>query len=269
MKNNKYKILVLSDLKDATNNVLKNTASLSKMINGEISFFHVKKPTDIIERESQLSAFRTINENHTTVKKRIEHFVGSLKDQGIPVDFSYAFGNVKNEIENYIAKNKPDIIVLGKRNSNPVNLMGDNITDFVLKVHNGFVMIADSENILEADKSLSVGLLNGKEWFKNVSFSENLLKYVKTPIKSFRVVNNNVVTEENKQSDIKTVEYVFERNDNTIQNLSNYLSKSNVNLLLVDSNFKNTNPKEGLKPSDIKSVINQLNIPLLISNNKI
>jgi hypothetical protein len=75
MENKKYKILVLSDLKEGTDSTLKNAISLSKIIDADIEFFHVKKPTDIVERESQLSAMRTINKEYLETEKKIKNTI--------------------------------------------------------------------------------------------------------------------------------------------------------------------------------------------------
>lgn len=264
MKNIKYKILVLSDLKEATNEILKSTASLASIMDAEISVFHVKKPTDIVERESQLSAFRTINEKHILTKKQIEQFTTYFKETyNISMSHSYTFGNVKNEIKDYLSKSKPDIIVLGKRKSKTVSLVGDNITDFVLKNYKGPVLIAGSENKLEPNQELSLGVLNADNPLKALNFSEKLLKHSKKPLKSYKFINKVNTLTDNESSDIKTVEYVFERNDDTIRNLSGYISKGGINLLLIDRSSKN---KEGFDKSDLKNVMNQLNVSLLISN---
>ena len=58
----KNKILVLSDIDSSTKGILTNAVNLAKIIAGEVTLFCVKKATDIIENESQLSAMRTINE---------------------------------------------------------------------------------------------------------------------------------------------------------------------------------------------------------------
>ena len=267
MKNKKLKILVLSDLKEATNDILKSTASLVNIMGGEISLFHVKKPTDIVERESQLTALRTINEKHILTKKEIEQFTDYFQQTyNFSMSHSYTFGNVKNEIKDYISINKPDIIVLGKRKSKTVNLTGDNITDFILKNHNGSVLIAGSDNSLEPNQELSLGVLNSKDSLASTSFSEKLLMHSKKPLKSFKFINKVNTLTENEPSDKKTIEYIFQRNDDTIQNLSSYLSKSGINLLLIDGSSKNNKDKEGLNKSDLKNVINQLNISLFISN---
>ena len=42
------------------------------MIDGDIKFFHVKKPSDVVERESQLSAMRTINQEQIITGKKIQ-----------------------------------------------------------------------------------------------------------------------------------------------------------------------------------------------------
>ncbi len=266
MKNNKYKILVLSDLKENTTEILKSSVSLAKIIGGEVKFFHVKKPTDVVERESQLSAFRTINEQHTVTKKGIEKFVDSAsKAYGVAIDYSYAFGNVKNEIKQYIKENQPDVIVLGKRKSMPISLIGDKVINFILKKYDGMVMIVDDKNTLEPNKKLSIGLLSDAEQLINVAFADDLIKQTDEPLKSFRIVNssNNTPIETDNPATKKTVEYVFEHNDNTISNLSNYLSKSSINLLCVDRSVNNGNT--ALIKSDIKNIVNKTNVSMLLT----
>jgi hypothetical protein len=57
----KNKILVLSDINSSTTGILTNALNLAKIVSGEITLFCVKKPTDIVENDSQLSAMRIIN----------------------------------------------------------------------------------------------------------------------------------------------------------------------------------------------------------------
>ncbi|WNH14151.1 universal stress protein [Thalassobellus suaedae] len=264
MKNKKSKILVLSDLKESTRNVLKSSVSLAKMVDGDIDFFHVIKPTDVVEKESQLSAFRTINEQHSATKKDIQNFVNPLSEAyGIDINYSYTFGNVKNEIREHIANNKPDIIVLGKRTSKTFKVMGDSITQFVLKEYDGVIMIA-SDNALEPNKNLSLGFFNDID--ESSEFVENLIKHTEAPVKSFKIrKKSDALKEANISDDKKTIEFVFEKNDNTIMNLSNYLSKNNINLLCINRGKKKTANKLSFMSSDIKEAINKLDVSLLLS----
>jgi len=139
MKDKKYKILVLSDLNESTDTILKSTISLANMIDGNIDFFHVKKPDDVVKKDNQLSAIRSINQEHFSTKKKIKNVIEPIsKDYGIHISYTLSYGNVKNEIGKHIKESQPDIIVLGKRNSKTFKLIGDSITQFVLKEYDGF-----------------------------------------------------------------------------------------------------------------------------------
>jgi hypothetical protein len=240
---------------------------MAKMINAEIEVFHVTKPSEIVDSENQLSAMRTINSKHKTVDKKIKNLITPLeKDFGMNIPYTFAFGNVKNEIGAYIKNRRPDIIVLGKRKSKPFNLIGDSITEFVLNVHDGVVLITTVNDVLSPTKEISLGFLNSSNPFLNLAFAEDLKKHVKNPQKSFKIIKNSTVVKEvSKAMDDETIEYVFEQNDGTIKNLANYLSKSNISLLMIDRNQKDSDYEKKLIPLDINSVIGKFNTPLLIS----
>ena len=271
MKNNRYKILVLSDLKSTTETTLKSTVGLAKMVGGEIHFFHVKKPTDVVKRENQLSAIRTINHDHISTEKKIQNMVDSISETyDTNIKYSFTFGNVKNEIENHIKSLNPDIIVLGKRKPKGLKLLGDSITHFVLKKHTGPIMIAADKNAIEPNKVLSLGLMNGSEESFNMEFANDLMEHVQKPLKSFKVIKRSVPSSVNseKAKDNKTVEYVFEHRDDTTQNLSNYLSKSNINLLCIDRNFRQEKSKTNLIMTDLKEAMNKFNVSLLLTGGR-
>lgn len=261
MKNN-YKILVLSDLKEDTNNILKSTISLAKIIHGDINFFHVKSATDVIEKENQLSAIRTINSQYKTVHKKIHTLTKSISENyDVYINSKFSFGNVKNEIDKYIQEYKPNIIVLGKRKSKSLNFIGNNITEYILKTYSGVVMIASGKHALEPNKEISLGMLNSLQSLSNLKFAKDLIEHTQKPLKSFKIVQNSNDLEETQSFlDKKMIEYVFDKNDNSIKNISNYVSKNNINLMCINRNEKN-NPNS----LDIKEVISKLNVSLLVS----
>ncbi|WP_299271928.1 universal stress protein [uncultured Psychroserpens sp.] len=263
MKTNKYKILVLSDMKSTATRTIKNSISLSKMIDGDIHFFHVKKPTEVVEKESQLSAMRTINKAHVSISSDIQNLIEPIaKDYNTTISYSHTFGNVKNEILDCIKKQKPDIIVLGRRKSKPINLLGDKLTDFIIKNYNGAIMIASDEGLLEPEKELSLGLFNDANTTFNLEFVDALFNHTQKPLKSFRTDQELVETNgKNNIAKEDTVELVFDYGDNSIKSLSNYLAKSDVNLLCLNRDSSKT---ANNKPR-IKDVINNVNVSLLIS----
>ena len=134
MVKKKYKIVVLADLKNSVSNTLKTAVSIAKIIDGEIDFFYVKNAAKVVERENQLSAIRTINQDYTATDKKIKKLVKSVSNEyQININYSFTFGNVKHEIDHFIKEHKPDMIVLGNKKSNFLSLVGDNVIPFVLK----------------------------------------------------------------------------------------------------------------------------------------
>lgn len=264
MKNNKYKIVVLADLKKSTSATLKSTISLAKMIDAEVHFFHVKSASDVVERENQLSAMRAINHDYTATDKKIKKIIQEVSDNHqISINYSFAFGNVKHELASYIEEMQPNIIVLGKKKSSLINLGGDKIIQFILKQFDGPILIADTNNCLQPNEKLSLGMLNNVDSiFDASSLSEALLSNTEQPIKSFKIVNkSSEIGTTNNSNSIDTIQYIFEENDNTIENLSNYILKNNINLLCIDrseSDAKTTT-------QNVKSIIKKLDVSLLLT----
>ncbi|WP_299121767.1 universal stress protein [uncultured Winogradskyella sp.] len=257
MKNGTYKILVLSDLKASTTELLKSTASFANMIDGEVHLFHVKKGTEIVKTASQLSAKREINEYNINADKNIKNLIKPISKQyNLDIKYRFSLGNVKDEIDKHIKQVNPDVIVLGKRKSKPLKLIGDNVTNFILKRFNKAVMIVSDDNNLGPDADLSIGLLNGTNAALTEGLSGNLIRNTKRPLTSFKVGSQS---KETIVSENKVVEFVFEENDNTINTLSDYISKKKVNLLCID---RNTTSK---KDNYTNAVINKVNVSLLVT----
>ncbi|MEO9572271.1 MAG: universal stress protein [Polaribacter sp.] len=257
----KQKILVLSDLNETTSNTIKSSVSLAKIVDGNIDFFYVKKPTEVVEKESQLSAMRTINKEYLSIDKKIKTIINPISNNyNVVINHNFAIGNLKNEIDQFIDKNKPDIIVLGKRKTKVLNFIGDNITPFILKKHKGTIVISDENNPLEPNKDLSLGVFNYTKSKNTVS--ENILNSSQKPLTSFKISDNsNNLKEETILKDSKIVEYIFEKGDNVIKNISNYLSKSDINLLFVNRENHNSTSKK----QNIKNVINNINCSLILT----
>ena len=259
MKNNKYKILLLSDLKKTTDLDLKSTVSLAKMVGGEITLFHIKRPTEIVDRDNQLSTMRSINEKHLITDKQIESIVRPVSQEfDMPIDYKLTFGNLKHEIESYIQEHKPDIIVLGKRKAKKLNFIGDNITEFVLKIHKGPVMITTGQDALQPNKEVALGVLNTIDKTLDINGIEELISKTKVPIKTFHIVNAaHSNTTVDATAEINTFEYVFEESDKALESVSKYVSKNKINLMCLDKNNKTK-----------RDIINKLNVSLLLTGEK-
>ena len=122
------------------------------------------------------------------------------------------------------------------------------------------VMLSSSSNAIEPEKKITLGFLNEKAG--SFEFSKHLTEQIQKPIKSFKLVKKfNTNTEVNTNNNENTIEYVFEENDNVINNLSNYLLKSNINLLFVNREKLN----ESFEKHLVKSKDNKLDVSLLLT----
>ena len=146
--------------------------------------------------------------------------------------------------------------------------MGDNITQFVLKQHDGAILIADDENLFEPNSNFSMGTLDDGGFNLNLEFTEDLMKHSQGPLKSFKIIKKSTISTEKAPSNPDSIEYVFERNDNTIEKLPGYLEKNNIGLLFVSRGPKGAKSRPNLISSDISSIINKLKFPVMISNNE-
>lgn len=266
MRTKRKKILVLSELKKDLDSTLSSAVSLAKTLDAEVELFYVKKPTDIVNKESQLSAIRTINREQVDVAKQLNKKLDPYRKKwAINIASNFSFGNVKSEIENYIRKTKPDILILGKRKSKLLKLGGDKITDYILSTFQGPVLIVSRNRVLEPQKNISLGTLNNHVGSDNSkTLLSKILAHSNGTPKSFKIVNKTADNYE-ALSNGNPNEYIFERNDNTVKNISNYLVKSKINLLYLNRTDDNSQKqKSGL--ISYREIINNIDVPLLFGN---
>jgi nucleotide-binding universal stress UspA family protein len=257
-----YKILVLSDLTNSADKTVKSAVAIAKIVNADIDFLYVKKPSEVVDKDSQLSAIRTINKTYFTVDKKIKNLISPIaKSYNTSISHSFVIGNIKNEIEEYIDKNKPDIIVLGKQKTTLFPFLGDNIIRFVLKKHKGTVFIADDKSGLEPGKDFSLGVLQNKHT-SNI-FQENIINATQKPLTYFKIAEKDTSSKNTPSLESQNkMEYIFEQGDNAIKNISKYLLKKKINVLFVSRQKNHINSKK----TSITDIIKSINCSLIVTN---
>lgn len=233
MNTSKHKIVVLSNLKDSTATSLNTAISLAKKTNASIHLFHVKKPSDIVSTDNQLSANRAINTNFTKINKDINELVSTYsKKYNIDITSSFTFGNIKNEIDTFLENSNPNIIVIGKRRNKSIVALGDKISRHLLKKKGKTIIIASSENNLTPENEISLGIYNELEQRSN-DFITEIIENSNKPLKNLKV----------DKKDIKSLE------------------TKDINLLLVD--------RENVKPKSTKSfnkLLRKIDVSLVVAN---
>ncbi|QIE60032.1 universal stress protein [Rasiella rasia] len=261
MKNqNKQNILVLTDLKENSLNVLKSAASLAHMTDADIELFHVKKPLEVVKHENQLSATRSIEEIHANVVGQLKQLAHEIyRTHAIKVRYSFSFGNIRNEVKHKLEQQQHDIVVVGKRTTKKPAYLGDNMVPFVLKNFDRMVLVADTKNVIEASESLAVGLL--KDTTSDNPLAATLAAHAKKPLRLFTVASKNPAEVEAKPHSGEMVRYIFEQSDTVVKNISNYITKNAINLICVADRNK--------QPGDVNlnKIINQVGASLLVPAN--
>ena len=173
MKNNKYKILVLSDLKDKSNQVLSYAAKLSNEIDASLEFFYAKSAAEISQIENPFLVISTIRDTCNKIDREVKHLVTPIsKENNTKIKTTFAFGNVKNEIKNFIKTSQPDMIILGERKQRRFNFLGDNITQLVHKNFEGVVFVATEKNVLDSKGNVSLDNLGLKNNIENYNMKK-------------------------------------------------------------------------------------------------
>ena len=168
MKNNKYKIVVLSDLKEKSAQALNYAAKLSKEIDATVEFFYAKDAAEVIQSENPLSAMSLIREVCNKTDQKVRALVNPIsRENKIKIKTTFAYGNVKNEIEHFINTSKPDMIILGERKPKKFNFLGDNISGLISKKYKGVVFVATDETILDSSGNVSLDNLGLKNNIDN------------------------------------------------------------------------------------------------------
>ncbi|WP_400075386.1 universal stress protein [Winogradskyella sp. R77965] len=173
MKNNKYKIVVLSDLTEKSDQALSYAAKLSNEIDANVELFHAKAATEVSQIENPYLAISAIRDAHNKIDKEVKHLAAQIsKENKIKIKTTFAFGNVKNEIENFIKTSQPDMIILGERKQKRFNFFGDNITQLVHKNFDGVVFVVTDENVLDSKGNVSLDNLGLKNNIENYNVKE-------------------------------------------------------------------------------------------------
>lgn len=237
MKTNKFKILTLIDIENSSKYLIDNVIGVAKMFNASIELFYVMQPIDVVEAESQLSAMRNINEKYIKTENRLKKLAKSVsKEHNINVTYNYAIGHIKNEILNKLNASRPNLVIIGKRKRKRLKLVGNNISEFIIKNYNGSVIIAANRYSINPASNIKLGLFNNKADYSSLKYFDKFLYHSTKPLVSFNVNSKKEATiiNESATSTNKVVEYTFEENDNTMSNIRSYINKSEVNVLCLE-----------------------------------
>ncbi|MEQ5791825.1 universal stress protein [Muricauda sp. NFXS6] len=246
----KYRIAVLLDMSKSSAFVLTSAVELAKQMDGTIEVVHVKPGR----------AIRQANPNFESTKAEIQEMINQMgEERQLPITYKLEYGHVKHRIRDYLALQKPDILVLGKRRPR-MGLFFESITDFVInQTRNTNVLILGEDDKFHTFKDINLGFFGTELEESDLEVIKDLQRDSEKPVRHFEI------SEDTSQKRIfpwnKTVSYKFGKSTNAMDGLVNYVSRTHTQLLCV--------PKKGskrfwFKANPIKAVIRKIKVPLLI-----
>lgn len=255
----KYRISVLLDLSKSSELVLTNAVQLAKALNGSVDVFHVKPATDIVKRESQLSAIRTIYKDDRDTRSKMQDLIRTIEEEeGIKLTYKLEYGNVKNRVRDYLALQKPDILVLGKRRP---NFLGESITDFVINETNINVLITGKDDKFHTFKDINLGIFGSGLRENGLEIIKDLKRDSEKPVRIFNIKGKIAQGEQDSKPWPKTVSYVFTEGANAMDGLVSYVSRTNTQLLCVS---KNEGKTLAFQTNPAKEVMRKATVPIFI-----
>ncbi len=254
----KYRISVLLDLSKSSELVLTNAVQLAKTLNGSVEVFHVKPAADIVKRESQLSAIRTIYKDDRDTRSKMQDLIRSIEEEeGITLSYKLEYGNVKNRVRDYLALQKPDILVLGKRRP---GFLGESITDFVINETDTNVLITGKDDKFHTFKDLNLGVFGSGLRENGLEIIKDLKRDSEKPVRVFNI-KGKIQANEDVSPWHKTVSYVFTEGANALDGLVSYVSRTNTQLLCVPKSQSKT---LAFQSNPAKQVLRKANVPIFI-----
>ena len=261
----KNNIVVLINLDKPQLNIIQNSINVANSLNATVTFLYVKKGAHAVQNENHISAIKTLTDTHMQIDGKMRELLEPFQ-QSVDTELrsKIAIGNVKYHIEKHLNNLNPDLVILGKRSKKVLPWDGDRLTQFVVSKFQGPVLISATDQVLELNEQLSLGLLSAEVSDTTEGFVADLLKISSQPVKSFRIVNKASETQSSNPIPFKTVEYAFESGDNAINSLSKYILRNNVNLLFLDRDHVTQRSRKAAS-ANLNGVINQLPSSLLLA----
>ena len=245
---------------------LQNAVSLAKKIGGSIDILSVKSPFQVINDENQLAALRELNKASGGAKMTMKETVDSIAEaENLTISYNFTFGNLITEVRQHIGVTQPDIIVLGKRKTNIANLLGLDLTSYLLKNYHGALLISRDAQLFGTQDGMALGMLNDIHSENRSKLSEDLEKLTDKPITLLKINNldNGQVEPSRFPSDMTTFE--FDHGANVSESFSKYIERSGVSLLCVrKSQLLDLNNKFRAVTKHIQKTIQKTNTPVLV-----
>lgn len=257
-KNNKFSILVLTDFSESSRIALRNAAKFAKLVNGSVRAYHVNSLRPFSEEENQLSLSRRLRTHRLETHAVAQEMLASIsEEEGLDVNFSMDFGNVKNCVKNKVNTMEPDLVILGKRRPNPLNFLGDRLTQFVIENCNTSILVSSSNEELHSFSDLSLGFYGETIAESDLNIIDHLQEQTNA-VNYFGIRNRSLSSETKNEPNKNERSFIFPQEGlKAIEALTSYVSRTNTQLFCISK-------RDNMDPQPVKQMVSRMDVPILI-----
>ncbi|MFD0862056.1 universal stress protein [Sungkyunkwania multivorans] len=268
---NAYRLLVLTDLSEASERALRNAAQLAKVINGSVEALHVISIALVVDQENQVMAMRKLHKKYRKTKAMVREMVEKIaKTEDVSISTKIDYGNVKDIMLDYIKTAEPDIVVLGRRKSKVVDFIGDGITSYIIDNCQSNILISGDTQQFHSFSELSLGVYGKEIAAEGFEIIDHLHQKTNQPMRFFSIGEKEEATKGTEQESNNAqdrVSYVFVKGANALEGLANYVKHSDTRLFCIPRLSKSKSIWRKKEAVNVNTMVRLLDIPVLIVNN--
>lgn len=271
------KILVPTDFSEVANNALSYALLLAKKINAEVSILYIKNiplvdnsyPNAIYETYiSEIDEYTT--KNFDKLKSKI------LNESGVKYTIQSSFGFINDEIQEYVANNEIDLIILGTTGTSGLEeiLIGSNAASVVAKSIVPVLVIPPGAQFNEIKQIVYSSDFNEPEfpslsrlaYFADLYEAEISILHVESENDKYFDIENNFFVKNKDQIALNNWKVIsVEEKDGVMESINLFINEKHADLLVMAKHNRNFFDRI-FHRSLSKQMAYHTKIPLLVLN---
>lgn len=271
------KILVPTDFSEVANNALNYALLLAKKINAEVSILYIKNiplvdnsyPNVIYETYiSEIDEYTT--KNFDKLKSKL------LNESGVKYTIQSSFGFINDEIQEYVANNEIDLIILGTTGTSGLEeiLIGSNAASVVAKSIVPVLVIPPGAQFNEIKQIVYSSDFNEPEfpslsrlaYFADLYEAEISILHVESENDKYFDIENNFFVKNKDQIALNNWKVIsVEEKDGVMESINLFINEKHADLLVMAKHNRNFFDRI-FHRSLSKQMAYHTKIPLLVLN---
>lgn len=271
------KILVPTDFSEVANNALNYALLLAKKINAEVSILYIKN-IPLVDNSYPNAIYETyISEIDEYTTKNFDKLKSKLlTESGVKYTIQSSFGFINDEIQEYVANNEIDLIILGTTGTSGLEeiLIGSNAASVVAKSIVPVLVIPPGAQFNEIKQIVYSSDFNEPEfpslsrlaYFADLYEAEISILHVESENDKYFDIENNFFVKNKDQIALNNWKVIsVEEKDGVMESINLFINEKQADLLVMAKHNRNFFDRI-FHRSLSKQMAYHTKIPLLVLN---